>query len=147
MTPEQQIKRLEAQIAALVKAAKQVLSDIDDDGVAERNDMGVLALRAAVADVSSREIIGEAGTTTEAEDFPMSDAEFESRLNESMSAMDADAAMAMEKLMQWLAERPKDAAPLSQEEMHQLVSDTRQEIIRQRLGGKVGQILQFPGTR
>lgn len=41
--------QLEAQLARLVKAARQVLSDIDDDGVAERHDMGVLALRQAVA--------------------------------------------------------------------------------------------------
>lgn len=147
MTPEQQIRRLEAQITALVKAAKQVLSDIDDDGVAGRRDVGVLALRTAVADVSGCHIAGEAGATIEDEVSPMSDTEFESRLSESLSVMDADAALAMEKLMQRLAERPKDAPRLSKEEMHQFVSDTRQEIIRQRLGGKVGQILQFPGTR
>lgn len=45
---EIRIKLLEGQIALLVKAGKQVLSDIDDDGVAERHDMGVLALREAV---------------------------------------------------------------------------------------------------
>jgi N-methylhydantoinase B/oxoprolinase/acetone carboxylase alpha subunit len=53
ITPEQQIKRLEAQIAALVKAAKQVLSHIDDDGAAERHDLGVLALRTAVANAEN----------------------------------------------------------------------------------------------
>lgn len=55
MTPEQKIKQLEAQIVMLVKAAKQVLSDIDDDGVAERHDMGVLALRSAVANAARTE--------------------------------------------------------------------------------------------
>jgi len=42
------IAELEGQQAMIVKAAKQVLSDIDDDGVAERHDMGVHALRKAV---------------------------------------------------------------------------------------------------
>lgn len=42
------IKQLEAQVAMLAKAAKQVLADIDDDGVAERHGMGVQALRKAV---------------------------------------------------------------------------------------------------
>jgi len=45
---EIRVKLLEAQIALLVRAGKQVLSDIDDDGVAERNDIGILALREAV---------------------------------------------------------------------------------------------------
>jgi uncharacterized protein (UPF0335 family) len=42
------IEQLEGQIARLATAAKQVLSDVDDDGVAERDDMSVLALRKAV---------------------------------------------------------------------------------------------------
>ncbi len=80
------------------------------------------------------------------ENLPLSEAEWKRQLSESMSKMDADAALALEKLILWLAERRKDASRLSQEEMHQFVSDTRLEIIRQRLGGKVGQILTFPGT-
>ncbi|MFC5550317.1 hypothetical protein [Massilia aerilata] len=48
MDNDNKIKQLEAQVAMLTKAAKQVLSDIDDDGVVERDDMGVLALRKAV---------------------------------------------------------------------------------------------------
>ncbi|MDN7754754.1 hypothetical protein [Burkholderia gladioli] len=48
MNQEQKIKQLEAQLAMMVTAAKKVLSDIDDDGVAERHDMAVLALRNAV---------------------------------------------------------------------------------------------------
>lgn len=49
LSPEKKIAQLEAQLAMFVRAAKQVLSDIDDDGIAERHDMGVLALREAVA--------------------------------------------------------------------------------------------------
>lgn len=49
LTTEKKIAQLEAQLAMLVRAARQVLSDIDDDGIAERGDMGVLALRKAVA--------------------------------------------------------------------------------------------------
>lgn len=49
LSPEKRIVQLEAQLAMFVRAAKQVLSDIDDDGVAERGDMGVLALRKAAA--------------------------------------------------------------------------------------------------
>ena len=48
MNQEREIKKLKEQVQALVKAAKRVLSDIDDDGVAERHDMAVLALRTAV---------------------------------------------------------------------------------------------------
>lgn len=48
MDSDKKIKLLEAQVAMLTRAAKQVLSDIDDDGVAERHDMGVLALSTAV---------------------------------------------------------------------------------------------------
>ena len=47
---------LESQVAGLVTAARKVLSDIDDDGVAERNDMGVLALRKAIQGSSVEEI-------------------------------------------------------------------------------------------
>jgi hypothetical protein len=50
------IKRLEIEVEQLVTAARQVLSDIDDDGVAERDDMGVLALRNAVSSVQSTEL-------------------------------------------------------------------------------------------
>lgn len=49
LSPEKKIAQLEAQLAMFVRAAKQVLSDIDDDGIAERHDMGILALREAVA--------------------------------------------------------------------------------------------------
>ena len=36
LSPEKRIVQLEAQLAMFVRAAKQVLSDIDDDGVGER---------------------------------------------------------------------------------------------------------------
>ena len=45
LSPEKRI----VQLAKLVRAAKQVLSDIDDNGGAERGDMGVLALRKTAA--------------------------------------------------------------------------------------------------
>jgi hypothetical protein len=51
-TASARITQLVAQVAHLTTAARQVLSDIDDDGVAERSDMGVLALRKAVADAT-----------------------------------------------------------------------------------------------
>lgn len=57
MTQEQKIKRLEAQLAMMSIAAKKVLSDIDDDGVAERDDMAVLALRNAVNQCPEQEIL------------------------------------------------------------------------------------------
>jgi hypothetical protein len=47
---------LESQVAGLVAAARKVLSDIDDDGVAELNDMGVLALRTAIQGSPADEI-------------------------------------------------------------------------------------------
>ena len=50
------INLLESHVARMVTAARRVLSDIDDDGVAERNDMGVLALRKAVEGSPSEEI-------------------------------------------------------------------------------------------
>lgn len=49
MTPEQKIKALEAQVAMLVEAAQRVLSDIDNDWLAERQNSAVAALREAVA--------------------------------------------------------------------------------------------------
>lgn len=82
----------------------------------------------------------------EDDDLPMSEAVWEGRLRESMSKMDPDAARALEQLIQWMAERPKNAPSLTQEEMHEFVSATRLEIIRRRLGGKTGQVLPFPGT-
>ncbi len=57
MTEEQKIKRLQAQLAMMVIAAKKVLSDIDDDGVAEGGDMAVLALRKAVEQGPAEEIL------------------------------------------------------------------------------------------
>ena len=42
-------KRLWGRLVALQAAANRVLSDVDDDGVAEAHDMAVLGLREAVA--------------------------------------------------------------------------------------------------
>jgi hypothetical protein len=49
LSSEQKIAQLEAQIAMLVSAGKRVLSDIDDDGVAEAHDVAIARLREAVA--------------------------------------------------------------------------------------------------
>lgn len=57
MNQDQKIKQLEAQLAMLTIAAKSVLSDIDDDGQAERHDMAVKALRKAVSDNPSDKIL------------------------------------------------------------------------------------------
>ncbi len=57
MTQEQKIAQLEARLAMMSIAAKKVLSDIDDDGVAERHDMAVLALRNAVNQCPEQEIL------------------------------------------------------------------------------------------
>lgn len=57
MNQEDKIEQLEAQLAMMVIAVKKVLSDIDDDGVAERSDMAVLALRNAVARRPAEEIL------------------------------------------------------------------------------------------
>jgi hypothetical protein len=48
MTLEQRIKHLENQVSMLVRAAEQVLSKISDDDVAQRGNMGVWALLAAI---------------------------------------------------------------------------------------------------
>ncbi len=57
MSQEQKIEQLAAQLAMMVTAAKKILSDIDDDGVAERGDMAVLALRNAVKLGPAEEIL------------------------------------------------------------------------------------------
>lgn len=45
---EKKIRQLEAQLAMIQAAARRVLSDVDDDGIAEHDDMSILALRAAL---------------------------------------------------------------------------------------------------
>ncbi|ARL04244.1 hypothetical protein [Burkholderia pseudomallei] len=57
MNQEQKIEQLEAQLAMMVIAANKVLSDIDDDGVAEGGDMAVMALRNAVEQRPALEIL------------------------------------------------------------------------------------------
>ena len=69
--------------------------------------------------------------------------DFERDLLPLLEAMDSDARLACEKMIFWLSERPKDAAPLTQEQMHQMVEEVRLENIRRRLDGSVGQILPF----
>ncbi len=46
-------KKLWAQLVALQAAANAVLSDVDDDGIAEAQDMAVLGLRQAVGGSSN----------------------------------------------------------------------------------------------
>ena len=69
--------------------------------------------------------------------------DFERDLLPLLEAMDPDARLAIEKMIFWLSERPKDAEPLSQQQMDEMVEEVRLENIRRRLGGSVGQILQF----
>ncbi|GAB2856021.1 hypothetical protein GCM10027277_25770 [Pseudoduganella ginsengisoli] len=69
--------------------------------------------------------------------------DFERDILPHLEAMDPDARLACEKLIIWLSERPKDAEPLSQQQMDEMVEEIRLENIRRRLGGKVGCILPF----
>lgn len=57
--------------------------------------------------------------------------------------MDSDTRLAFEKLMLWMAERPTDSEPMTQERMAEMIEEIRLENIRRRLGGTVGEILQF----
>lgn len=70
-------------------------------------------------------------------------ADFERDMLPLLKAMDPDARLACEKMILWIADRPKDAEQLTQAEMEQMVKDVRLENIRRRLGGTVGQILPF----
>jgi hypothetical protein len=60
-----------------------------------------------------------------------------------LAEMDPDTRLAFEKLMVWMAEQPKDSEPMTQEQMAEMIEEIRLENIRRRLGGKVGEILQF----
>jgi len=62
---------------------------------------------------------------------------------EHFDKLPPDAKAAMAKVMHWMAERPKAAENLTQEQFNQIFEETRLEVIRRRLGGKVGQILPF----
>lgn len=77
------------------------------------------------------------------DDPPLSPAEQEREVFRLLGEMDPDTRLAFEKLMIWLAERPKESEPLSQERMGEMIEEIRLENIRRRLGGKVGEILQF----
>ena len=78
-------------------------------------------------------------------DGPASSApvDFEREILPLLDAMDPDARLACEKMILWLSERPKDAEPLTQQQMDEMVEEIRLENIRRRLGGKVGRILPF----
>jgi hypothetical protein len=60
-----------------------------------------------------------------------------------LGEVDSDTRLALEKLMVWLAERPKDSEQMSEEQMEKILEEVRLENIRRRLGGKVGEILRF----
>jgi hypothetical protein len=69
--------------------------------------------------------------------------EAERRMLELLEQMDPDTRLAFEKMMHWLAERPKSAVRIPQERLEQMLEETRLENVRRRLGGKVGQVLAF----
>lgn len=74
---------------------------------------------------------------------PMPLEEQERILFQRLAEMDPDTRLAFEKLMVWLAERPKGSDRLTQEQMGEMIEEIRLENIRRRLGGKVGEILPF----
>jgi hypothetical protein len=77
------------------------------------------------------------------DDPPLSPAEQEQEFFRLLGEMDSDIRLAFEKLVVWLAERPKESEQLTQERMGEMIEEIRLENIRRRLGGKIGEILQF----
>lgn len=71
----------------------------------------------------------------------LSSAEQERKFFRLLGEMDSDTRLAFEKLMLWMAERP--TKPMTQERMAEMIEEIRLENIRRRLGGTVGDILQF----
>lgn len=69
--------------------------------------------------------------------------DFEKDMLPLLEAMDLDARFACEEMIFWLAERPKNAERLIQDQMYQMIEETRLENIRRRLGGAAGRILPF----
>ncbi|WP_298150989.1 hypothetical protein [Flavobacterium sp.] len=82
------------------------------------------------------------------DDLHLSPEEMGQRLLQSLDNMEADARVACEKIIFWLADNPKEWDGLSSEKLDQMFDEVRLEVIRRRLGGKVGTILPFkkPGT-
>jgi len=68
-------------------------------------------------------------------------------VHQLLNQMEPDAAAACLKVIDWLAERPRNVPTPSQEEMMQMVEETRLEIIRRRHGGVVGKVLPFNRDR
>lgn len=64
-------------------------------------------------------------------------------LERLLGELDSDTRLAIEKLIYWMAERPKGAESLGKEKIEQMVEEIRLENIRRRLGGIVGEILPF----
>jgi hypothetical protein len=70
-------------------------------------------------------------------------AEQKARFMEIMDQLAPEDYPAFAQLMEWMAQRPKDAESLTPEKMEELLEDIRRENTRRRLGGKVGVILPF----
>lgn len=73
----------------------------------------------------------------------LSSQEMERKLLQHLSEMDSDSRLAFEKMIFWMAERPKDSEPVGPVRMGQMLEDLRLENIRRRLGGKVCEVLPF----
>lgn len=73
---------------------------------------------------------------------PTRDAQI-AELERLLGELDSDTRLAIEKLIHWMAERPKGAESLGKEKIEQMVEEIRLENIRRRLGGIVGEILPF----
>lgn len=76
-------------------------------------------------------------------DVQLSPQEMREKMLESLENMDSDARLACEKMIHWMAENPKQWEQFTNEDFLKMAEETRLEIIRRRLGGTVGSILQF----
>lgn len=81
------------------------------------------------------------------DDPPESPEEQERQFFQYLGEMDADTRLAFEKLLIWAAERPQGSDPLDKALVEQMIEEIRLENIRRRLGGKVGNVLQFRGSK
>jgi hypothetical protein len=79
-------------------------------------------------------------------DPPFSKEEQRRKFGQLLDEMDADTRLAFEKLVVWMAERPKGSPPLTYGLLEQMLEEVRLENIRRRLGGKVGEIRMFSRT-
>jgi hypothetical protein len=77
------------------------------------------------------------------DNFQLSPQEMRERMLEMLENMDSDARLACEKMMHWMADNPKEWAQFTNEDFFKMAEETRLEIIRRRLGGTVGKVIQF----